>query len=396
MSAKKIVMMVVAVFIVAVALLLLFNSRLEEPPIKTKTLVENSTGNKESTEINYQEQTLIPIKHKYITEYQLPSKSGPNSMLVDDHGIVWTVGSYSHKLYMLDPNTNKMQSYQIPGEDDTRDRMSWSMLKDNEGFIWFGQFGSDKLWRFDPDHEKFVDFHTMTSSPFQMKLDSKTDEIWFTTLSNDKLGVVQKIENDVNSDNGYRINEFSIGNGSYPSGLTVQGDSIWVTELEKGKIAKFTSIRNYDGEITGIKKTVEIPITNEPFFSFPTDILFTDNNTSWITEHGPSTITQYTMSTHDVTRIPTAQNKYHVSSLPFWMRESHDGNGIWFNEHEGGSIAFLDTHNMTLTEFELPTNSPVIMLNLALDPQNSHKAWFSEWDLDKIGVVEIGVPVPFE
>lgn len=93
--------------------------------------------------------------------------------------------------------------------------------------------GSDALWRFDPNFGKFLDFHALASSPFQMKIDSKKDEIWFTTLSGDKLGVIQKIENDAKSGNGYKVSEFSIGYGSHPTGLTVQGNSVWITELEK-------------------------------------------------------------------------------------------------------------------------------------------------------------------
>lgn len=133
-------MVVVPVFVAIVVFFLLFNNGLGQSPTKAKTLADNSTGNKASTESNYQEQVLIPIKHRYITEYQLPVGCGPNSIIVYNHGIVWTVGSYSHKLYRLDPNTNKIQQYQIPVENDTRDRMSWSMLEDNEGFIWFGQW----------------------------------------------------------------------------------------------------------------------------------------------------------------------------------------------------------------------------------------------------------------
>ena len=360
-----------------------------------ESIVKTSQG-KAPSEPSPQEYAVTPIKGTYVTEYPLPPKSGPNSILVDANGTIWSVGSFSHDLYHLDPVAIKLYAYSISDENDISNRMSWSMVQDSRGFIWFDQFGSRPLWRFDPSSGKFLSFPSVTFAPFQMKYNSKTDEIWFTTLSNDKLGVIQKIRNDTRPDD-YRIREFSTGTGSYPSGLTFQGDSVWVTELAMGKIAKFYPVRGSMGEVTSINKTLTIPSTNGTLFSSPTDILFSDRNTVWITEHGPSTITEYDIETGNYTRFPTAQNWFHISSLPFWLRNSLDGNGIWSNEHEGGNMAFLDTSKSILTEFKVGTNKTkvIFMLNLALDPTNPKRVWFSEWNNDKIGAVNHETDGPF-
>lgn len=393
---------IAAAVLVTLALVFAFGSQAHLFPIKTEreTSTNSSTQNSvPSGKISTKQiiSFVKPIETPYITEYPLPNGTGPNSILVDREGIVWTVGSTLHVLFRFNPKTGELQQYQIPGESGNDDRMSWSMLEDKEGFVWFSQFGPDPLWRFDSNSDRFTSFHSLTAPPFQMKLDAKTGNMWFTTLTEDSLGLIQKIQNSGNPHTDYKVDEFSIGNETYPSGLAPQGGSVWVTELQKGKIAKFEPIHdNSTGEITGIKKIEELPTANGTLFYAPTDILFSDNNTAWITEHGSSTIDRFDIKSQHLTRIPTAQNGFHVASLPFWMRQSIDGSGIWFDEHEGGSIAFLDTNNNTLTEYKLQNASQVVyMLNLALDTQDPGKAWFSEWNADRIGVVD-RTTIPFD
>lgn len=342
-----------------------------------------------------------PIRGTYVTLYPLPNGTAPNSILVDKNGIVWCAGSKIHDLFRLDPNTDSLEKYVIPGENGGNNyRMSWSMVQDNEGNIWFSQFGQHPIWKFNPTDGIFTSFHThIQNAPFQMKHDVKTDNIWFTTLSGGSLGVIQKVQDNGSAADQYEINEFPIGNGTMPSGLDVSGDSIWVTEIKQGKIIKFDAIRTSNGIVTGIKQEAEMPTENRVPFSIPTDVLLSENGKSlWITEHGPSTITKYDIISQKSIQFPTAKSKYDVASLPFWLRESADNKGIWFNEHEGGSIGFL-SDNLTLTEFHLqniPQNSIPLMLNLAIDPTNQNKLWFSLWTVDEIGVVDKSVLSPFD
>ncbi|MGI0101497.1 MAG: hypothetical protein ACREA7_02755 [Nitrosotalea sp.] len=345
--------------------------------------------------------SVVPIKGTYVTLYPLPNGTEPNSILVDKNGIVWSVGTKIQDLFRLDPNTNSLEEYAIPGEHDGVDyRMSWSMVQDDEGNIWFSQFGQYPIWRFDPHNDTFTSFHSNVQyAPFQMKHDIKTDDIWFTTLSGGSLGVVQKVQDFGSIVNQYEINEFTVGNDTMPSGLDVNGSSILVTELEQGRIIKFDAIRSSNGIVTGIKKETEMPTGNNNRFSLPTDVLLSEKDQFlWIAEHGPSTVTKYDVRSQKSIQLPTAKSKYDVASLPLWLRESTDNNGIWFNEHEGGSVGFL-ADNLTLTEFHLqniPQNSIPLMLNLATDPTTSDKLWFSLWTVDEIGVVDKSVLSPFD
>lgn len=362
-----------------------------------------NSENKKSNDDNTRTNSFTPMPNDvmsirqtnstFVTLYSMPNGTAPNSILVDKDGMVWTTSSKQNILYRLDPKNDLIKKYEIPGEDVGY--MSWSMIQDNEGSIWFSQFGKNSLIRFDPTNGSFMKFYPK-DHPFQMKHDIKTNNIWFTTLG-DTVGLVQKTSIGKNQES-YKISEFSTGKGVETCGLSIAGDSIWVTELEKGKILQFNPTYSNNGTIIGIEKTSEVPSSNAQLFSIPTDILVTKNNTLWITEHGPSTITKFDLEAQKSIRLPTVKSEYDVATLPFWLRPSLDGEGIWSNEHEGGSVVFL-TNNMTLTEFHIPNydpNSVVLMLNLAEDPNNSNKLWFSLWSLDKIGVIDKSVSVPFD
>jgi hypothetical protein len=55
---------------------------------------------------------------------------------------------------------------------------------------------------------------------------------------------------------------------------------------------------------------------------------------------------------------------------------------------------------LTLTEYEIPTRDPNLgyisnALNFAVDPVNNRNVWFSEYNHDKIGLLNTGVSLPF-
>lgn len=398
MNSKKIVAIAVAAISV-VAIAVLFEN------LQTQTARENgkpsevkSTSMLPVTTQNNNITENIPystFKSKYVTTYSLPNGTGPNGILVDKNGFVWIAGSSVHTLFQLDPTDGKLRSYPMP-EENIGETMVWTMLEDKDGYIWVAQLGQNPLWRFDPNTGRFDLFQT-SAPPFQMKLDDVTGNIWFTTLTGNAIGVIQKVENK--TEPSYKITEFPLGNNTDPSGLFLKDGSVWVAELLKGKIVKFDGIRNNDALVVNIKKTLELPQYNQTQFYVPTDVLVSDNRTLWVTEHGPSTMTRYDTISGKLTRFPTSQRPDDITTLPFWMRESTDRKGIWYDEHEGGRVGFFNLDKMDLTEYELQNNTanPVVYtLNLAVDPSDSSKLWFSQWNLDRVGVVDRAIPLPFD
>ncbi len=369
-------------------------SKLEDESIKSIILDRDVTGNT----------AVIYIDTPYVKEYSLPNGTWPNGILVDRNGMVWLAGSRSHTLTSFDPMQKHLKSYPITEETTKNNNftggslMVWAMVEDNDGFIWFSQFGPNPLWRFDPKTEKFQVFHSLSAPPFQMKVDEETGNIWFTTLTGNTIGVIQKTENK--SDPVYTVTEFDVGQDTYPSGLFLEKHHVWIALIQNHKLVKFNVRTDNNGLVVDVVRVLEIPSDDKIFLYSPTDLFVLDDNSIWFTEHGTSTITNYQKDSHTMVRFPTSANPYQATTLPFWIRESVDGDGLWFNEHTGNKIAFLNTTNTMLIEYEIPTRPLdgyiVYPLGIATDPADSKKLWFSEWNTDKIAVVDRSIPISFD
>ena len=340
-----------------------------------------------------------PGINPYVKEYSLPAGTFPNGILVDKNETVWVAGSKINSLFRFDPKHEKIESYQIENDSSQdnktgRSLMVWTMLQDNDGLIWFSQLETHSIWRFDPNTGKFDSDHSVSAAPFQMKLD-KSGNIWFTTLSGNTVGVIQKIQN---SNEKYQITEFGTGNDTQPAGLFLTNNELWLTDISNQKIVKY-SVKYDNGLVKNIHKILEIPADNKISLGLPTDLVVLDE-TIWLTEHGTSFLTKYQINSENLTRFPTSQNAYQVTTLPFWIREANNGKEIWFNEHEGNKIAFFNTVDQTLIEYEIPSRPTdgylVYPLNIAIDQLDSNKLWFSEWNTDKFGMVDAQIPISFE
>ncbi|MGI0083004.1 MAG: two-component regulator propeller domain-containing protein, partial [Nitrosopumilaceae archaeon] len=207
--------------------------------------------------------SIAYINSPYVKEYSLPNGMWPNGILVDRNGMVWTAGSRSHILLNFDPNDGQIKTV-YPIKEESSDVMKggslmvWSIVEDNDGFIWFSQFGPDRLWRFDPKAEKFYVFHSLSAPPFQMKVDKDTGSIWFTTLTGNTLGVIQKIENKNESSPEYKITEFDMDSDSNPSGLFLEKYHVWVSQISNNKLVKFNVVTDSNGLVTDVVRISEI------------------------------------------------------------------------------------------------------------------------------------------
>ncbi|MGI0043640.1 MAG: hypothetical protein ACRD47_08005, partial [Nitrososphaeraceae archaeon] len=373
------------------------------------------------------------LQTEFAKEYPMPPDSWPNGIMVDRNGIVWTVGTMSNTLISFDPKEERIASlYPIPEEttDDTGTesrnqpsrsiRMVWSIVEGKDGFIWFSQSGS--LWRFDPLSGNFKLISEIRNAPFQMKADNRTGNIWFTTFSGSTIGVIQKIDDT----SEYKITEFSMENNeTFPSGLFLQGDYVWITDtLQFDRIIKFKPIVDDNGMIIDIVKVMQIPSSfpsastspsalekplanmsieqKDQLFNTPSDIVVFDNVSLWVTEHGPSFVTEFDLASEQIKKYPTFSSFRHPTTLPYWISTGlNDNTSFWFNEHIGNRIAYFNTTAMTLTEYEIPTRNATNgyianALTLNVNPTDNNKVWFTEFNNDKVGVIDRSVPIQFD
>lgn len=336
--------------------------------------------------------TFVP----YVKEYSLQEGSRPNALLVDTRGIVWIATSDSKSMLSLDPGNGAITNFGIrdnsqPEIVKENSSMVWTMVQDHDGKIWFSGLGTQSIWQLEPENDTFHLFHSESGAPFQMKV-AKNGEIWFTTLRGDTIGVIEK-----STDGGYKISSFETGNNTTPAGVFLQNDSVWTANIDSQKILQYhvTRENNFVRNITALQS---IPKYNA-ILSSPTDLLV-NNNSVWLTEHGTSFLTRYDLDTGKLVRYPTSQNHFHTITLPFWIRGAENPKILWFNEHQGNKIGRFDLEDKTLTEYSIPSVPKdgylTYSLNISEDPQDEKILWFSEWNTDKVGVINGHIPVPFE
>lgn len=355
-------------------------STTNENPSVTSSTIEEVKGNSD-----------VVISSPYVKEFPLPNETWPNGILVDSKGIVWTVGSKSHALISFNPEQGRTKSYSVPSSESSGFSLVWTMVEGKDESIWFSGSGRDPIWRFEPRTEQFESIESVSAPPIQMEVDD-AGNIWYTTLHSGVIGVVQK------KGQMYDVKELELGKESFPSGVFMQNQTLWITQSFDGKITIFDISRSQEGRIADITKMTEFP-QQEVLFS-PTDIII-HNGSAWVTEHGTSFLTEYNTKTLEMKRYPTALHPIHVSTLPYWLEADTGGEGVWFNEHRGNRIAFFDFPSRTLTEYEVPTRNPEMgyianVLTIAVDPTDRNKVWFTEFTEDKIGYVDRSLPIPFD
>ena len=342
---------------------------------------------------------LERINSPYIREVNLPNSTWPLGITVDHDGIVWIGGTKSNTLLGYDSNSMKMiyliplnSSDSIPQNGTTNQETIWSIVEDKDGLIWISQTGQNPLWVFDKHSGKLEVKRDVTSAAVQMEVDQDSGNIWFTDTDQDIVGVIQKTDADT-----YSVHEFNLGQDSSPFGLYLSSDKIWITETANHKILSFDKTEH--GLISNTKY-FEITPLNQTVFYYPSDLLVLDNKL-WFTEHLTNYFLEYDLDSDSFIRYPTSINPRHYGTLPFWMINDKHGTGFWFIEHFGNRIAFFDTTNKILTEYEIPSRDPQWnyisnAVGASPDPTNADQLWFSELYLDKIGVVDKSIPVPFE
>lgn len=341
-----------------------------------------------------------PSQNPYLKEYALPAGAAPNGLFADKQGIVWITSSTSDTLYSFNQTSEELQGNEIKGGNvqysnpGVNATMTWTVIQGKDGLLWFSPLGTRFIWNFDPANGTFHSIQSATGSAFQIKADPYSDSVWFTTLSGDTLCVAQK---NASAPSGYSISAFDLGNSTGPAGLFLQNNTVWVAEITTQKIVGFNIDRD-NSEVTGITKIKEIPVNNQTQLSTPTDLI-ANNDSLWLTEHGTSFLTQYRLGTDEIVRYPTSQNIYHATTLPFWIRPINDGKDLWFNEHEGNKVAYFDTVNKTMIEYEIPSRPAdgylTYPLNIAVDPNDNKVLWFSEWNTGKLARVDGNVHLPF-
>lgn len=306
------------------------------------------------------------------------------AITVDRNGIVWFTESNASKLARFDPTNHTFAEYAVPGVGDM-----WGVTVDGRGYVWFTQYsgrgsvrpggaivpgGHGRLIRFDPVNKNFsfVDIPTVGSFPFRLIVDRR-DRIWFTELLGNRTGVFDQSSN--------RLEEYRVSmNLTGPYDLTFdQQGTLWFTEAFAQKVVRFY-LEN--------QSFSEHSFGSEVFS--PAGLAVDKDGHVWVASHGGNWIAEFDPKTQKLIRYPTHTLPMDLT-IPNGLLIDPAGR-IWFSEHVGNAIAYYDPKTGTMVEFLIPTGPISTALWLALAPNGD--VWFTEWSMNKIGVVHANLPVP--
>ncbi len=372
----------------------------------------------------------VANSNRHIQEFVIPTGcSEPVGITVDPNGNVWFAESAKRNIGKFDPNTKKFDEYALPDAKEQEKTMPvasiWSMKFDDNGNLWFPDVQANAIWKFDPNTSRFETYKILTTTefgtsyPINFNFD-KNGKIWFSEIYGKNIGMLDpsKVEHNTNSgiiELSARVDLETLG----PLAIDNEGN-IWFTALTypaSGKLMKLEP-----------EKKVFTTFNMPEGVSSPVGIAPDRDGNLWINDHGTSAFVKFNPETNTtstyVTSLPLRSTSiggyekcltqpYGSSitcpglpvSLPYWNVVDSQGR-IWFNEHQGNSIAVFDPATETLIEYFVPTQNAgwaacedyvepcgiANPLQFTLAPDG--KVWFTEWSESRIGMLDPNLPLP--
>lgn len=371
----------------------------------------------------------IANSNKYIQEFVIPSECAePVGITVDANGNVWFAESAARKIGKFDPTTKKFSEYALPDVKMQEEVMPvapvWSMRFDEDSNLWFPDVLTNAIWKFYPNTARFEKYNipsmTEFGTSYPINFDFNDGKIWFSEIYGKKIGILDPSLAQHNTINGItelpvRVDLETLG----PLAFDNDGN-IWFTALTYPASGKLMKLDPKQNTLT----TYDIPAN----ISSPIGIAPDNDGNLWINDHGTSTFVKFNpetgaMKTY-VTSLPVRETSiggYEKCltqpdgspltcaglpvSLPYWNAIDSKGR-IWFNEHQGNSLAVFDPTTETLIEYFIPTQNakwgdcenysePCGIANpLQFTVAPDGKVWFTEWSENKIGVLDPNLPLP--
>ncbi|MHB8565471.1 MAG: Vgb family protein [Nitrososphaerales archaeon] len=305
-----------------------------------------------------------------IHEYTIPTNnSGPLAIISGGNNTYWftefgdpnggKIGEYFSAY-------NSFKEYQVP-ENGSRPA---ALTKDSFGNIWFSdQSGTGSIWKLDPATDQFTQYKTLTtnSTPLFVLVDPKTNNVWFTEITGNKIGELVYPS--------YSMTEYTPPtSNSGPAEMTLNGSTLWITETYASQIATFNINTHSFQEF---KPTVSL--------NSPIGIVLGGSGDVWISEHGGSSIVEYNPANSTWKKFPTSPPSLsgYDRSAPATL--AIDNNGIlWFVEHYSNEVGRLNPQTDQMNEFVIPTLGAYSVLN-AVD--SSGNFWFTQFSANQIGEI---------
>jgi virginiamycin B lyase len=319
------------------------------------TLVVKVTAKNSGGEGSALSKATKPVKPGgEISEYELPSKSGPTGI---------TAGPEKEDLWFTDYDSSEIgkittsgmvTEYSLPKGSDP-----YYITAGPDGDLWFTDFGASNVGKITTSGTVTEYALPKGSTPVGIVAGPEKEDLWFAVYDASKIGKITT---------SGTITEYSLPTSSGPSGITAGPDgNVWFTDAESSKIGKITTsgtITEYAlPEGTGVDSITTGPDGN---------LWFTEHYTHKVGKITTSgTITEYTVGVSGEGELEG------ITAGP-------DGN-LWFVDRDPGGVGRIGriTTSGTVTWYSLSKESQPF--DMATGPDGN--VWFTAHGTSKMGKI---------
>ncbi|MFY9567411.1 MAG: hypothetical protein WAQ29_13750, partial [Nitrososphaeraceae archaeon] len=338
------------------------SSTSEGKQVQEKNLINLCGGSFEKRTDFIREYTLpFPCSQPVGITVQQQEVNGSNT---ENNQMIWIAATWMGYLVIFDPNSQSFSDFiEIPNWKTKGEfgSMVWDMKFDKKGDLWFTDQVNNAIWRYFPTDKRFEMYKVPTngSYPSSIAFDSQ-GRVWFSEIFGKKLGIIDPVKASNGTSDGIQEYQLNLSEeegfetmgpliitngGSNNDGNNNRSETVWFTAVDfpdAGHVIKF-DINQKKFEVLRLAKGVGVPV----------GIVEDDKERLWINDHATNLFFMFEPQTGKVikysTSLPTSRNS--TTTLPYYNMYK-DGR-LWFNEHEGNAIAYFDTANSTLVEYQI-------------------------------------------